>query len=1010
MDASTFIKPRGLSRSSNINNLLYLPKILSLVKNRFCLTTLVLLAATLLAPLLRAEPSLGLPDEIIVNATPPAGAFPLVNKKHAASLWYDAADFPGVVRAVGDLQADIERVTARKPDLSAVRPNATELVIIGTIGKSATIDALVASGKLDVADLRGKWESFVITTVAAPLPGVERALIIAGSDKRGTIYGIYELSEQLGVSPWYWWADVPPKKHAEAYVLPGRFASGEPVVRYRGIFLNDERPCLTSWTKEKFGGLNSKFYTKVFQLLLRLRANYLWPAMWDNAFNEDDLLNPKLADEYGIVMGTSHHEPLDRSQQEWERHKLSYGNADWNYVTNKQGLTAFWTDGLQRNGKYENILTMGMRGNGDLAMPDAGGLEANKKLLEQIITDQRAIIAQQLNPDPTKVPQIWALFSEVQKYYDAGLRLPDDVTVLFADDNVGDLRRLPTAEELRQRSGGFGIYYHIDMHGGPFAYQWINTNPFPKIAEQMYLAYEYGATRLWIVNVGDLKPLELPIEFFLRMGWNPAALSKDKVAEYTRRWATREFGPEHAEEIADIISKYTKYNGWRKPEVVKPETFSLLNYDEADRVEAAWSDVVARAEKLYAVLPAEQRDAFYQLVLHPAKASAIVAEMNIEAGRNQLYAKQGRASTNAVAARVRELFREDRALTNYYNHSLAGGKWNHLMDQTHIGQQTWEPPVVDVMPAVSEVLPDDAAVVGLSVEGDVSSWPEHYGDAVLPSFDSFQPRRSYVDVFAVGAKSIEFSIVAEQPWILLTKDKTPFQDQRYWVEIDWPKVPAGASTGIIKVSTQRGPLLVHVPVRKASEEQARAAKGCFASLDGPIAIAATAAAKKSEVGGVRWEEIPDYGRFPAALAVYPVTAASVLPPNPAPTLEYPVYLPRDGNFEVTLIWGPVQNFVPNRGMRIAVAFDDQVPEVLDIFAERMRVPFVPGRVTGMLAPRDVAKDNAHSLSSFHKLTTSGPHVLKISAVDPAVVIQKIIIHDRRLPESYFGPAEYGAVK
>jgi hypothetical protein len=980
------------------------------MKNRYFSASVALLAATLWTPLVHAEPSLGLPVEIVVNATPPAGAFPLVLKKQAAPLWYDAEDFPGVVRAIGDLQADIERVTAHKPDIASVRPGAAELVIIGTLGKSATIDALVASGKLDASDLRGKWESFVITTITTPLPGIERALVIAGSDKRGTIYGIYELSEQLGVSPWYWWADVPPKKHAEAYVLPGRFASGEPVVRYRGIFLNDERPCLTTWTQEKFGGLNSKFYTKVFELLLRMRGNYLWPAMWDNAFNEDDPLNPKLADEYGIVMGTSHHEPLDRSQREWGRHKQEYGNAEWNYVNNKPGLTQFWTDGLKRNGKYENVLTMGMRGDGDMAMPDAGGLEANKKLLEQIITDQRALIAQQLNPDPTKVPQIWALFSEVQRYYDAGLRVPDDITVLFADDNVGDLRRLPTAEELRQRSGGFGIYYHIDMHGGPFAYQWINTNPFPKIAEQMYLASEYGATRLWIVNVGDLKPLELPIEFFLRMGWNPAALNKDKVADYTRRWATREFGPEHAEEIAAIVSSYTKYNGWRKPEVVKPETFSQLNYDEADRVEAAWRDVAARAEKLYAALPAEQRDAFYQLVLHPAKASAIVAEMNIEAGRNLLYAKQGRASTNAVAARVRELFREDRALTNYYNHELAGGKWNHLMDQTHLGQYTWEPPVVDVMPSVSEVLPEEASIIGVSVEGDPSSWPEHYGDAVLPAFDSFQPRRSYVDVFAMGAKPIESSITAEQPWILITKDKTAYGDQRYWVEIDWSKAPVGMSTGIIKTSTQRGPLLIHVPVRKASEEQALAARGRFA---------ATEAAKKTEVGGVRWEEIPDYGRVSAALAVYPVTAASILPPNPAPTLEYPVYLPSAGAFEVTLVLGPVQNIAPGRGMRIAVEFDDQAPQVLDIFAERAGGPFA-GRGPGLLAPRDVAKDNVHYLRSLHKLTAPGAHMLKVSMVDPAVVVQKIIITPMPGPgggffppmqaESYFGLPECAPVK
>jgi len=985
------------------------------LKTQLYLKISILLSVASACLCVKAEPSLGLPVSIVANKEVGVGAFPLVTAERAAPLWYDVADHKGVVRAIGDLQADIERVTSKKPVVSTTLPKQTELVIIGTLGKSAAIDALVASGKLDTGDLLGKWESFVITTVIAPMPGVERALVIAGSDKRGTIYGIYELSEQLGVSPWYWWADVPPKKHTEAYILPGRYASGEPVVRYRGIFLNDERPCLTEWAKEKFGDLNSKFYTKVFELLLRMRANYLWPAMWDNAFNEDDSENPRLADEYGIVMGTSHHEPLVRSQKEWTHSHLRYGNGEWNYVSNKEGLMQFWTDGLKRNGKYENILTMGMRGDGDLAMPDAGGLEANKKLLERIVTDQRALIAQHINPDPTKVPQIWALFSEVQRYYDAGLRVPDDVTVLFADSNVGDLCRLPTTEELKQRSGGFGIYYHIDMHGGPFAYQWINTNPFPKISEQMTLAAEYGATRLWIVNVGDLKPLELPIEFFLRMGWNPAALNKDKVADYTRRWAEREFGPAHATEIADVVSRYTKYNGWRKPEVITPETFSQLQYFEADRVEATWLDVVAKAEKLYATLPAEQRDAFFQLVLHPAKASATVALMNIWAGRNQLFAKQGRASTNAAADRVRELFRQDRALTNYYNHKLVDGKWNHLMDQPHIGMHTWEPPVVDVMPSVAEVLLDDVSRVGVSVEGNASTWPDHYGDGVLPTFDSFNPRRSFVDVFSVGARPIEYTIRAEQPWILLKKEETVLKDQRYWVEIDWAKLPAGVANGEITITGTSVPVTVMVVAMKASDEQNTAANGCFASLNGPIAFAATAATRKTEVGGVRWETVPDYGRLDAAMAIYPVTAASILPPNPSPTLEYPVYLPRDGNYEVTLVLGPVLNFVPNRGMRIAVSFDDQPAQVLDIFAEQGGgFPF-GNRLGGAQVPQD----NARFLRSALKLAAAGAHVLKIAMVDPAIVVQKIIIEPIRRPgrafgqrqaETYFGPPEALPVK
>ncbi len=898
---------------------------------------------------------------------------------------------------VRDLATDVEAVTGQRPTIIHEQPATREVVLVGTLGRSSLIDRLVAGGRVDVADLRGKWESFVITAVANPFPGVERALVIVGSDKRGTIYGAYELSEQLGVSPWYWWADVPPQKRKEAYVTPGRFASGEPVVRYRGIFLNDEAPCLTGWAAEKFGGLNSRFYSRVFELLLRLRANYLWPAMWNNAFNEDDPLNPQLADEYGIVMGTSHHEPMMRAHKEWTKRREQYGNGKWNYATNAKALQRFFREGIARNKAYDNLVTVGMRGDGDEGMVSTGSIQSDILQLEQIFADQRRILAEEMQVDPATVPQVWALFTEVQKFYEAGLRPPDDVTLLWTDDNTGNLRRLPTPEE-RKRGGGAGIYYHFDMHGGPYAYQWINTNPLPKIAEQMNLAAEYGATRIWIVNVGDIKPLELPIEFFLRLGWNPAALNKDKVASYMLRWAERDFGPEHAAEIADLAARYAKYNGWRKPEQIAPETFSALNYQEAERVEAAWRDVAERAEAIHARLPAERRDAFYQLVLYPAKASALVAQMNILAGRNRLYARQGRASTNDLAQRVRELFAQDGAMSAYYNRELAGGKWNHLMDQTHLGQWSWEPPLVDAMPAVSEVRVADVSRFGVAVDGDQNAWPDHFGAAALPVFDSFQPRRSYFDVFAMGALPVSCRVEVEQPWILLTEEKLGGHDRRYWVEIDWAQVPEGSSAGWVKVVGDRT-ARVRVPVVKATAAQARSAQGRFASLTGPLAFAASATARRTEVAGVRWETVPDYGRGADAMAVYPVTAPSVLPPAAAPTLEYAVHLPRAGEYTVTLVLGPAMDFVPDRGVRIGVSFDDQPVQVVDIFADREAETFL-GRNWGVYT-----RDNVRYLRSTHTLAADGPHELKLTMVDPAVVVQKIILSDRTLPESYFGPPE-----
>ncbi len=455
-----------------------------------------------------------------VSATPVQGGFVLYTSEKAAPLVVSDADWPGVMRAVGDLSADVGRVTGHAApvtkNISAAKGE--DVVLIGTIGKSPLIDALVKAKKLDVSGIAGKWESAVTTIVERPMPGVKRALVIAGADKRGTIYGIYDLSEHIGVSPWYWWADVPVPHKDALYVMPGRVVQPVPAVKYRGIFFNDEAPCLSGWTKEKLGGMNHEFYTKVFELLLRLKANFLWPAMWNNAFAMDDPENPKLADEYGIVMGTSHEEPMMRGEKEWTRG--NYGaNGSWDYTTNQKQIDEFWRKGMERDKNYEQVVTLGMRGENDTPM----SADANTQLLEKIVANQREILKQTVNPDVTKVPQVWALYKEVQGYYEKGMRVPDDVTLLWSDDNWGDLRRLPTAEE-RKRPGGAGIYYHFDYVGGPRSYKWLNTNPIPKVQEQMNLALEYGADRLWVVNVGDGKPMEFPIEFFLSYAQDTAAV------------------------------------------------------------------------------------------------------------------------------------------------------------------------------------------------------------------------------------------------------------------------------------------------------------------------------------------------------------------------------------------------------------------------------------------------------------------------------------------------------
>ena len=900
------------------------------------------------------------------------GSFPIAQAKTCAAIYVDAGDYAGVIRAAGDLQADIAHVTGCTPvithDTGGVGAHP---IVIGSVERSPIVKLLT-----DTAAIAGKWESFLIQAVPKPLPGVASALVIAGSDKRGTIYGIYDLSEQIGVSPWYWWADVPVAHKDALFVKPGRFFEGEPAVKYRGIFLNDEAPSLSGWTKEKYGGFTHNFYVKVFELLLRLKGNYLWPAMWGNAFNEDDPLNSKLADEYGIVMGTSHHEPMLRAQQEWKRH----GKGPWNYATNSEVLRAFWDEGIERNKAYESIVTLGMRGDGDLPMAANGDIEANKALLEKIVADQRAIIAHRIGPDVSSVPQDWALYKEVQEYYEAGMRVPDDVTLLWCDDNWGNLRRLPTAEE-RKRSGGAGIYYHFDYVGGPRNYKWLNTVPIAKVWEQMNLAYHYDARRIWIVNVGDLKPMEFPIEYFLSLAWNPERWPHDKIAEFGRLWAEREFGPTYATEIADIVSKYTKYNGRRKPELLDPGTFSLENYREADTVLADWQALTERAEQIYRRLPENAKDAFFELVLYPTKACAQVNELYIAAAKNRLYASQGRASANDYATRVRELFQADADLSAAYNHTLANGKWDHMMDQTHIGYTGWQQPDTNIMPEVTEIQVREPAKMGVT-------------PAVL-QFDAFNRPRRYIEVFNRGRAPFDFSATASAPWIVLSDARGTVQkDARLRVSVDWSKTPWGAAEGFVKISgAGTDPVTVKVTSFRPREVTRDTLHG-FVEADGYVSMEAAHYTKKTDAGAVHWEEIADYGRTLSSMTILPCTAASVTPPRDSPSLEYRMYLFDPGAVQVHTIVAPTLNFVPGRGLRFAVSFDDQPPQIVDALAQNSQRDW-----------EESVKDGVRTVISAHSLAGSGYHVLKYGMVDPGIVVQKIVVDLGGLKPSYLGPPE-----
>lgn len=698
-----------------------------------------------------------LPAQDFITIQKEAGAFPLVSDSgRAATLYVDKNDDWLVQKAASLLQQDIQQVTGIKPGLSNnLTGKGNYCIIIGSVGQSPLIRQLAAGNKLHLDGVSGQWEAFVLETVAHPLPGIDAALVIAGSDKRGAAYGVLELSRRMGVSPWYWWADVPAKKKKAVYVKSGVYRYGSPGVKYRGIFINDEAPAFSGWAKEKFGGVNHRVYEKVFELLLRLKANYLWPAMWANAFNDDDPLNPILADKWGIVMGTTHHEPMLRAQQEWKR----YGKGEWDYQINDSTLRAFWKKGIENMGHRESIVSVGMRGDGDKPMT-RGTATA---LLERIVADQRTIIADVTHKPAAQTPQLWALYKEVQDYYDKGMRVPDDITLLLCDDNWGNLRRLPHLTE-KPRKGGYGIYYHFDYVGGPRNYKWINTNPIPRVWEQMHLAWEYKARQIWIVNVGDLKPMEFPISFFLDYAWDPEKIRAEDIPRYTQQWCAEQFGGKYAKEIAGIIAAYAKYNGRRKPELLGPETYQLENYNEAYYVVKDYNDLLAKAEKINQALPPAYRDAYFELVLHPVKAGANLNELYTTIAQNRRYAAQRSAHANALADKAKKLFITDSLISAEYN-GIAHGKWNHMMDQTHIGYTWWQQPPFNKMPDVIYVPADsileDAPAVDSTVSTAKSLVPEGLKRNVFYEFDGFVSMEAMHYTRAVNANGIHWQTIPD---------------------------------------------------------------------------------------------------------------------------------------------------------------------------------------------------------------------------------------------------------
>lgn len=951
------------------------------------------------SPMLGAVANPPSPTAFHISDQPTAGCFPLVAARKAAAVFVSPDDWKVAQIAANDLAEDVGRVTGCKPELSQSAEGLGEnAVLVGTLGKCPVIDRLVKEGRLEVRDVRDLWESFVIATVADPLPGVRRGLVIAGSDRRGTAYGVYELSKRIGVSPWYWWADVTPPHRDSLYVAAERLRVGPPAVKYRGIFINDEMWGIRPWAAENHApdeglGLGPKTYARIFELLLRLRANYIWPAMHVktipfNCYPQ----NRVIADNYAIVMGSSHIEPMLRNNiagAEWDRE----GGGEWDYQKNPAPIREYWARRLTENGRYENVYTLGMRGKDDEPMNFEGTKEEKIALMERIFADQRELIAKHVHPDPDKVPQVFIPYTEVLGLYDSGMKVPGSVTICWPDDNFGYIRRLPTAAE-RARSGGSGIYYHIQwLNGATSAYTWLNTTPPSLIWEEMSKAWQYGAKNLWVLNVGDIKPGEIGTEFFLEMACDPERYRHDNVREFLVRWAARDLDPRFAEEIAALMEEYYRLGFTRRPEHLvqarrnDPLKYSWFSHTEANdeamqRVER-YEAIASRAQAIYDQLPAARKDAFFELVLYPVQCASLINRKVIFADKSTRYGNEGRASAGEYAAEARAAAERIIALAKHYNTGLvtAGAKWNHMISPA---PGPWGAQFHQFdMPPLGDCAGEGPPRLGVALEG---------GDpGTLADLSVYTRGKRFVDIYNTGKGEIRWSAKPSQPWIRVSPASGIFTtEQRLWVSVDWDRAPTGTNlTATLTLTSDAGDRTVTVPAFKPASPARDEITG-FVESHGYISMEAEHFTQSRGRGGAAWQVIRGLGRSGDSVTVLPPTVASRTEAKDilasSPSMDYDMHLFQAGEARLTIDCLPTKPVAPGQGIGVAFGIDGGAPVILS------------GKGGDTLS-------NLMRLTAPVKILAPGRHRLTIWMVDPGVVLDKLVLDFRPPGESYLGPPE-----
>lgn len=943
-------------------------------------------------------------------------AFTLASPRQTAAILYDASDAAVVKRAAELFAADVEAVTGRRPQVTSATGETGPAVIVGTVGGSALIRRLSEAGKIDTAPLEGAWERYLIQTVANPLPGIRKALVIAGSDRRGAAYGLFTLSELIGVSPWYWWADVPVKKHAALHVDAPPTYSQTPSVRYRGIFLNDEDWGLTPWASQTFeperGNIGPRTYAKVCELLLRLKANYLAPAMHPVSTSFNQIPENKLvADTFAIVMGSTHCEPLLlNTASEWDTQTM----GPWNYDKNKEGINRVLTQRVRENSPYENVYTLALRGLHDGAMSTTLPMHEKVRMLQQALLDQRQILAENIDRPVETVPQAFTPYKEVLEIYSNGLELPDDVTIVWPDDNYGYMKRLSGVREQR-RTGRSGVYYHVSYLGVPHSYLWFSTTPPSLMYEELRKAYDTTADRLWLLNCGDLKGSEMQVSLFLDMAWDIGRFTADNVVTYPARWLAGIFGEAYYDRLEAMTREHLRLAFPRKPEYMgwgyhwnrfdhnceqlTDTDFSFTNYDEAPRRLEAYRKLGARAEALLHEIGDEARPAFYQLVYYPLRGAELMNRMTLGGQRNRWYARQGRAATNAVRDEVQRCYDSLQVITRGYN-SLLGGKWNHMMSmrQNYDGVSAYFN-----LPHLATHDAAGAPRLALQVAGEDVTGARAFH--ALPAFDNYLRRTYPVEIYNRGGGTLAWTAHASEPWVVLSKSAGKTADEeRITVGIDWEKAPSGNAVPaqiVFRAGEQSEKVLVSLfnPTAPSRAEL----RGIYVENNGCVSIPAAGCHRVRENDRIKITAVEDLGiEGPALQLGDPTAPLQIFRSRDVPCAEYDFYAFDAGSVDVYTYVLPTFPLHADRDFRIGENTNTDTKYSVQIDDGALATPSSSHVEYSQVWFESVLRNCAVNKSTLH-IDKPGRHTLRIRVGDPSIVLQKIVLDFGGMKRSYLGP-------